>query len=264
MFFELFVLGTFWFWVLLVSEFLLLIFLLEKERYIAAPVSLVVFLGLLVVGGSGLGDVVRWVYLNPFYTIGIFIGYFLFGTLYVVSPYIGKWWWFVRDVRDHNRDEKQQWLSSWKTQIANLKNNIENLTERIKRYNQLDRQTGGKIGNPEQIEQTEGELANCNAQLLAWAESSGNMTEALIVYWKEYEKTSYFYDIFGRRISIEKPIPSKFQARITAWIVYWPPSLFWTLLNDPIRRIGRLIYEGVADTLKKISDSAWKDEDKLS
>ena len=263
MLFELFVLGTFWFWVLIAAEFLFLIFLLEKERYVAAPFSLLLVLGLIVVGGSGLGDVVRWVYLNPLYTIGIALGYFVFGTLYVVSPYIGKWWWFVRDVRDHNRDEKQRWLGSWKEQIESLINQIKIHKEQLQRYNQPDRQIGGRNGSDTQIASVEKELQAANAELSAWTNCNGVMTESLLVYWKTYQESYYFYDMFGRRVSIQKPTPDKFKARITAWIVYWPPSLFWTLLNDPLRRIGRMIYEGVADTLKKISDSAWKDEDKL-
>jgi hypothetical protein len=39
--------------------------------------------------------------------------------------------------------------------------------------------------------------------------------------------------------------------------------MFWTLLNDPIRKIGRAIYNWMAGTLKRISDHVWKDEDNL-
>lgn len=37
------------------------------------------------------------------------------------------------------------------------------------------------------------------------------------------------------------PKVSDFFARLTSWIVWWPTSAFWTILNDPIRRIARQI-----------------------
>jgi len=251
MLFELFVVGTFWFWALIAAEFILLIYLLEREQYVVAPFTILIVFGLVVFGGSGLGDAVRWVYHNPIYTVAGVIGYFLFGTLYVVSPYIGKWWWFVRDVRDRNRYSKQLFLESWKQNIVKLKQNIATYKDRIQREPQTDGRNNQLL------------IDKANEELAVWIASNGVMTESLLPYWKEYERSDYFTDWFGRRVSIEKPTPDKFKARITAWIVYWPPSLFWTLLNDPLRRIGRMIYEGVADILKKISDSAWKDEDKL-
>jgi len=247
MLFELFVVGTFWFWVLIAAEFIFLIYLLEGEKYMAAPFTILLVLGLLILGGSGMGDIVRWVYHNPTYTVIGALGYFLFGTLYVISPYVGKWWWFVRDVRDHNRDTKQTWLGDWKLTIDSLKITIQRYSERIQRDSQL----------PQSL------IDKARVDLAVWTESNGTMTEALLPYWKDFQKEAYFSDWFGRQISIEKPTPDKFKARITAWIVYWPPSLFWTLLNDPLRRIGRMIYEGVANILKKTSDSAWKDENKL-
>jgi len=39
---------------------------------------------------------------------------------------------------------------------------------------------------------------------------------------------------------------------IIAWIAYWPISLFWTLLDDPIRRFGAFIYRrftGIYDSI---------------
>ena len=250
MFFELFVLGTFWFWILLTIEFALLVYFLEHESYVAAPSSLLVFVGLLFLAGSGVPEAIQWVIANPLYTVAGIVGYFVFGTLYVISPYIGKWWWFVRDVRDHNRIKKQTWLAERKNRIDTLANHIERCQERIK-------------NRPENQNENQVLINNSKLELSAWESSNGVMTEALLPFWKEYQKDTTFLDWFGRSISIEKPTPDKFKARITAWIVYWPPSLFWTLLNDPFRRIGRMIYESVAHILKNISDSAWKDEDKM-
>jgi len=32
------------------------------------------------------------------------------------------------------------------------------------------------------------------------------------------------------------------SGKVIFWISYWPVSAFWTILNDPLRRLGKLIY----------------------
>jgi hypothetical protein len=36
---------------------------------------------------------------------------------------------------------------------------------------------------------------------------------------------------------------SSYGSRIVFWLSYWPISMFWTLLNDPIRRFSKWCYE---------------------
>ena len=64
MLFEMFVIGTFWFWALMAAEFIFLIFLLEKEKYIAAPFTIICTVALLILFGSGMGDLFPWILIN--------------------------------------------------------------------------------------------------------------------------------------------------------------------------------------------------------
>jgi len=114
-----------------------------------------------------------------------------------------------------------------------------------------------------QIVESTTRINDLKAFVVALSACNGEMTAELLPFWKEEEKSFTFYDWFNRRVQIVKPDPGKFKARIISWIVYWPPSLIWTLLNDPLRRIGRRLYDLVASLLKSISDSAWQDEDKI-
>ena len=52
---------------------------------------------------------------------------------------------------------------------------------------------------------------------------------------------------------------STYKARIMGWMIYWPLSLAWTLLNDPIRRLYEAIYNSIAKSLQEISNKAFKD-----
>lgn len=256
MWFEFFVFGTFWFYALILAEFCLLIVLLEKEQYLATPFTLVGTLAILAAFGSGIKELFQWIVANPLYTTLAMIVYFLVGTLYVVSPFIGKWWWFVRDARDHNREAKISWLKNWETIIESNRRSIKQYQESRQLLPNADPTSRDVIKAKAELKH----LEDFNEVLIA---SNGVMTQNLLPFWKEYEKTVSFTDWFGRSVLIVKPLPEQYKARIIAWLVYWPPSMFWTLLNDPLRRIGRIIYDSVAGWLKKISDSAWKNEDNI-
>lgn len=36
---------------------------------------------------------------------------------------------------------------------------------------------------------------------------------------------------------------SKQSGKVIFWISYWPVSAFWTILNDPLRRFGKFVYD---------------------
>lgn len=51
-----------------------------------------------------------------------------------------------------------------------------------------------------------------------------------------------------------KPLVRENKARIVAWMSYWPASMAWTLIDDPVRRIFMSIYESIGGSLQRISD----------
>lgn len=56
------------------------------------------------------------------------------------------------------------------------------------------------------------------------------------------------------------PEPSQHVDRILNWIGYWPISLLWTLINDPIRRIASWLYKTLfAGFYAKISAYVFRD-----
>lgn len=48
------------------------------------------------------------------------------------------------------------------------------------------------------------------------------------------------------------------KSRILPWMIWWPLSAAWTIVNDPIRRIFQQIYLNIAQHLQKVSDRAFK------
>jgi hypothetical protein len=63
----------------------------------------------------------------------------------------------------------------------------------------------------------------------------------------------------GRRIvqTSAKPLARENKGRIITWMVYWPFSMAWTVLDEP----WRLIYEAMSRLFQRISDRIWSDFD---
>lgn len=57
-------------------------------------------------------------------------------------------------------------------------------------------------------------------------------------------------------------IPPKvgdYKAKIIGWMSFWPGSLVWTMINDPVRRIFETIYYRIAKFMQRISDNVFAD-----
>lgn len=59
----------------------------------------------------------------------------------------------------------------------------------------------------------------------------------------------------GRICEAKKPLARMHKNRIITWMVYWPFSMVWTILDEP----WRLIYEFMSRVFQRISDHVWKD-----
>jgi hypothetical protein len=74
----------------------------------------------------------------------------------------------------------------------------------------------------------------------------------------EWEK-SHEYLRFKNSKNGLAPLVRDNKSRILTWMGYWPWSMLWTLINDPIKRAFKTIYNHIHDTLQSISNSAFKD-----
>ncbi len=73
---------------------------------------------------------------------------------------------------------------------------------------------------------------------------------------------------YGRRSKVSEiktvsdviPKVSDFFGRLTSWIVWWPTSAFWTILNDPIRRIARQIVNFFRGAYTRMANAVFSSE----
>lgn len=109
----LFALGTLWFWLLLAVSVISITALIENEyNFWADMVFVATILILYKLGcGSNLSGIGLWISQHWFYSILIFIGYLIAGTLYSLI----KWALFVSDGRDKLiRQNNNYYASDWK------------------------------------------------------------------------------------------------------------------------------------------------------
>jgi hypothetical protein len=103
---ELFVVGTFWFWALVVAWIIMLFIFIENENGIGATISMIIFGCCLQFFGNV--DFLGYVMENPL-TIAMIVGsYFLLGGIWGCV----KWWVFCRDRWEEYMETKEEFLRS--------------------------------------------------------------------------------------------------------------------------------------------------------
>ena len=217
---EIFMIGTFWFWAILAVEFVLLILCTEYESPFWAGFSLLCVLGALQFMGNV--PVIAWCAENPLKLGGCIAGYFVIGTFWGCI----KWWFYVRRCREKYYELREDWMAGLKQRIANLK------------------RSGGSESNAEEIAAYQSVL------------KEGCITGSAKKYWTIYVRQT------GTRRSILKPLVSRNKRRILLWMAWWPWSAIWTVINDPVRKIFRTLYNSIKGWLQAVADRMYRDIDK--
>jgi hypothetical protein len=70
--------------------------------------------------------------------------------------------------------------------------------------------------------------------------------------YNEYKK-----DNRGKFNLPHKPSAADSKDMILRWMTFWPWSMIWTLINDPIKKAFREIYSKLQTQFQKIADKAW-------
>ena len=60
------------------------------------------------------------------------------------------------------------------------------------------------------------------------------------------------------RNNLKKPLASENKGKISLWVVYWPTSVFWSLLDDLISKIVKQLILSFQKIYETITNSAFK------
>lgn len=61
---------------------------------------------------------------------------------------------------------------------------------------------------------------------------------------------------------LSKPKIREHKGRIMVWMTYWPWSMVWTVVNDPVKKIFAAIFKELQGLYQKIADSVYKDAER--
>jgi hypothetical protein len=59
-----------------------------------------------------------------------------------------------------------------------------------------------------------------------------------------------------------KPLISENKSRLTMWMTYWPWSMTWTMINDPVKKAFRWVLDQLHGVYQHMADVIFKDVEK--
>jgi hypothetical protein len=195
-------------------------------------------LALLAVVGHHFG--ITWTTLldHPALDAGGIVAYFVIGIVWSFT----KWYFYLSNVR-----EKFQTL---KIEFAE-KNKIAILTLMTPLFAAPVRMTGEKSQDYENVK------ADWEKAKHVYDKFFAEVRSGMRVY-KDMRSEEFMNDP-ARIVDMIKPQATKHKAAITEWIAFWPMSLTWTMLNDPIRKIVNYLFSRIKGKFQNMSDTMFRD-----
>ena len=74
----------------------------------------------------------------------------------------------------------------------------------------------------------------------------------------ELSMAGYFRNFNANRRSVI-PTAVKNKRRIMGWVMYWPWSVVWTIINDPVRKFFKMLWRKLSGQYQKMADTVFKD-----
>lgn len=229
MLFGLFFVGTLGFWLLVGLACIALVAAVEYSRPGWATLSVLGTLSLLSMFGNF--NVFRAAANHPVVTLECALGYVLVGAFWSVA----KWWFHVRSARECFDEEKVSWFQNHRP----YRSYDERFTDaRMKAQKEFDKAAPGNTRDWAKAELSSA-LENENAAKL----------KAEIDIQKEFGKHAKLNLI---------PSAKREKSRIMTWMMYWPWSASWTLINDPVKRAFTAVYDQLRALFDGIVKRAFK------
>lgn len=209
----LFLIGSLGFWVVTLTLFCVIIALTENERDWSAAILIAMFIGC-----------VEYFPEKGFFDGMTFISLFEMVGLYAAIGLgwsFGKWYFFVQNKYEGFIEHRDKWLNRHNDNAKRVQREVDN--------------------HPEDFE---------NVKIPQIITDVNDLSEDQREQLKEY---LYDRGFISYRADTIIPSVKDNKARMTRWIIWWPFSTFWTLLNDPIRKLANRmvdmfggVYNGIA------------------
>ena len=252
--------GSLGFWLLLGVSAVIVSSLVDDERPgTATVVALGTFALLALLGNLNPLVLVRdhpreaLLAVPAYLAVGVFWGYL-------------KWTLFVGAAGRKADAAKQIFLEGLAEYRKGIEEEKEELDSRTRSTRGKQEQAQARMGNTEGASREEtgwsrangprSVLANLQEELLELEASASRLKEREEKLgsdsWRQarWQSATRSAGITGE----VKPMVRANKTRVLAWMTYWPASMTWTLIDDPVRRAFLALYDGIGGSLQRISD----------
>jgi len=144
-------------------------------------------------------------------------------------------------------------FAKWYFKLANVRDLYVELKDKYRKNNKLGElflrtaKSKDQVENKEEAQERE-EIMERNLDFFRFVNSSRMRLYESIDKTDLAENPSNIPQSF-------KPLAMQHKSSITQWIMFWPISFTWTIINDPVRKIANYIFSRIKGTFQKMSDS---------
>ena len=249
MLFDLFVVGGFWFWLLIIATIGLIYYFIDQESGIGATTTLAIMGVVLWLFGNF--NVFHWMAHHPLLTCLGAVAYFVVGFGWMLF----KWELYCRDRVCRVEEVKAEYNRAHKPPTVT----IDTITPDLMRYNKpetlidlSEQAIAENRWSPERVEQLKAKKVATEAN-----NASVKKAEVERIY-KEYNNELWSALLYAN--CAEKDVNGEdtvipharlnHKGHLTTWMSYWPISMAVFFLHDFVNRICRTIVDFVHEKLQ--------------
>ena len=96
---------------------------------------------------------------------------------------------------------------------------------------------------------------------LSFVEANESIGAIMRSHVRQYQQSIKDTDFTNRRsvVTAFTPIAGSHTSTIAQWIIFWPISAIWTLINDPLYRLGTFLATRIRGVFQRISNAMFSD-----
>jgi hypothetical protein len=239
------VVGSLPFWIITAAIVAGIIAAVENEKGLWATVCFVGYLAAMQLAGGV--DLLHWMRDHLEWIAGGLAGYLVLGAVWGVA----KWYFFTKKKAVETEENYRQSRKDF------LRKGIVHPDD-VAKCNEYTKRTCNQIGDFLFGSGPPADSAGKHLRRINLPDATEETTvpAELRAAWQAVVQQGHWYN-GSADISIIPPRPNDHKSTILTWMTFWPASLFWTLLNDPVRAAFQHIYASMVRTLQNISNHAF-------
>jgi len=206
-------------------------------------------------------DILAYVAANALTSALYAVGYVAIG---VVWSFV-KWFSFLMKYRDKFRELKQKFLNLNKFPLNSTSPDDRDVPYAIR--NAFEKYLNIHLTADRDISANDLNVAKGKLWIAFLDESKTSNNQTIPTTLKDsfevYLREQHSYGDYAALRDGKKPVATDNKAKITAWMAFWPCSVISTLLNDPIRRLFRYLFNLLKSLYQKMADAVFSDDPEL-